>query len=138
MNRLKGVISKVESTESVSLVDVAVGGDVFSSLVLDSPSASPFLVEGRVVSLLFKETSVSISKEPDCRISIRNRINSVVKSVESGKVMSRIVLDYNGTKVVSLITSRSVARLDIKAGDAVQGMVKASDMLLMESENAGV
>jgi molybdopterin-binding protein len=135
MNRLKGTITNVESTDAISLVDVAVGADGFSSIVLETAETSPYIAPGREVWLLFKETEVSISKDIGCRISLRNRMKSTVKEVEKGKVLARIVLDYAGLEVVSIITSRSVDRLQIAVGDTVEGLVKANEMLIMESDD---
>ena len=38
MNRLRGQIQGVESNGHVSLVDVAVNGDTFACILLESPS----------------------------------------------------------------------------------------------------
>lgn len=135
MNRLKGTITNVESTDAISLVDVAVGADGFSSIVLETPQTSPFIAPGRKVWLLFKETEVSINKDIGARLSLRNRMKSTVKEVEKGKVLARVVLDYAGNDVVSVITSRSVERLGIAVGDAVEGLVKANEMLIMEADS---
>ncbi len=132
MNRLKGTVVNVETEGSVSLVDVEVAGTMFSASVLETPAATPFMAPGRAVWLLFKETEVSINLDFGARISLRNRIRSRVKEVELGKVLARLVLDFKGTDVVSIITARSVNRLGIKVGDEVEGMVKANEMVLMD------
>jgi molybdopterin-binding protein len=132
MNRLRGTITNVESTDTISLVDVAVGADWFSSIVLETPQTSPFIAPGCEVWLLFKETEVSINKDIGARLSLRNRMKSTVKEVEKGKILARVVLDYAGNSVVSIITSRSVERLGIAVGDMVEGLVKANEMLIME------
>lgn len=132
MNRLKGTITNVESTDAISLVDIAVGLDTFSSIVLETPQTSPFITPGREVWLLFKETEVSINIDIGARLSLRNRMKSTVKEVEKGKVLARVVLDYAGNTVESIITSRSVTRLGIAAGNIVEGLVKANEMVIME------
>jgi molybdate transport system regulatory protein len=134
LNKLKGTITKVESTDAISLVDVSVGNDTLSAIVLETPQTSPFIAEGRDVWLIFKETEVSINMDLAARLSLRNRMKSVVKDIEKGKVLTRLVLDYAGNEVVSLITSRSVDRLGIAVGNTVEGLVKANEMLLMETE----
>lgn len=138
MNKLKGKITNVESTDSISLVDVSVGKDGLSSIVLETPQTCPFISPGREVWLIFKETEVSINLDFDARISLRNRMRSTVKEIEKGRVLSRLVLDYGGNKVVSVITSRSVERLGIAVGDVVEGLVKANEMLIMETDGGTV
>ena len=138
MNSLKGTITNVESADSLSLVDIRVGSDTLSSLVLETPQTSPFIAPGRNVVLAFKETEVSIGKDFHCRLSLRNRLRGVVTEVEKGKVLSRISLDYQGNKVVSIITSRSATRLEIAVGDEVEGLVKANEMMIMEVDDGAV
>jgi molybdate transport system regulatory protein len=138
MNCLKGVISAIDSTDAMSIVDVQVGGDTFSSLMLETPRTSHFMVVGKKVTLAFKESEVSISKDLECSISLRNRIKGSVKEVEKGKLLSRIEIDYMGNNVVSIITTRSVTRLGIKTGDLVLGLVKANEMTLMEDNDGSV
>jgi len=41
MNKLKGTIIRIESCDTMSLVDVEVKGDVFCSIVLETPSPLP-------------------------------------------------------------------------------------------------
>ena len=46
----------------MSMVDIDVDGDVFSSIVLETPASAAYLKQGSSVTLLFKETEVSIGK----------------------------------------------------------------------------
>ncbi len=131
MNRLRGSISKIESSDHLSLVDVKVGEDLFSSIVIETPATATYLREGREVEMLFKETEVSIGKEIQGGLSLRNRMVSVIRRIDRGSLLSRVVLDYRGHSIISVITTRSTLGLELHEGDSVVGLVKANEMSLM-------
>ncbi len=135
MNKLRGRISKVESNDHVSLVDVDVSGDSFTATLLETPADAPYLRVGNEVDVLFKETEVSLAKNLSGLISLRNRVKTTVTLVRSGVILSEVVLDYRGQSISSIITTRSIKRLDIKPGDEVEAMVKANEVTLMEIEH---
>jgi len=132
VNKLRGRITGIESNDHVSLVDVDVYGDSFTATLLETPEDSPYLQVGSEVIVLFKETEVSLAKGLSGLISLRNRVNAIVKQVRSGIILSEVVLEYRGQTLSSIITTRSITRLDIKAGDEVEAMVKANEVTLME------
>jgi len=135
MNRLRGCITRVESNDHVSLVDVDVSGDIFTATLLETPEDAPYMKVGNEVEVLFKETEVSLAKGLSGLISLRNRVNTTVQQVRSGVILSEVVLDYRGQSISSIITTRSIARLDIKPGDEVEALVKANEVTLMELDN---
>ena len=135
MNKLRGRITGIESNDHVSLVDVDVYGDSFTATLLETPEDSPYLQVGSEVIVLFKETEVSLAKGLSGLISLRNRVNAIVKQARSGVILSEVVLEYRGQTLSSIITTRSITRLDIKAGDEVEAMVKANEVTLMEVDD---
>lgn len=136
MNRLRGHIASVLSNGHLSLVDVAVGADTFTATLLETPETSPYLVPGTEVELLFKETEVSLAKNLTGLISLRNRFPAVVTAIARGEIMSEVALDYQGHPLSSVVTTRAVERLGLVVGDAVEALVKANEMSLMETGDA--
>ena len=63
-------------------------------------------------------------------LSARNQLPGTVKSVVLGAVMAEIVVDVGGHEVVSVITRRSAESLDIKAGDELTVVIKATEVML--------
>ena len=131
MNKLPGKIMNIESSEHISIVDIDVEGDLFSSVIIETPETADYLKIGNEVFMLFKETEVSIGKALSGKLSLRNRLTSKIKTIEKGKVLTKIVLDYKGKDIVSVITTRSTNKLDLKVGDEVQGLVKANEVTIM-------
>lgn len=130
MNQLKGTIAAIESNSHMSLVDVAVGGDMFSATLLETPETAFYLKIGQAVTMLFKETEVSLAKNLTGMITLRNRIPVVVTGIERGAIMSAVKLDYRGLSLTSIVTTRGIDRLQLMIGDHVEALVKANEILL--------
>lgn len=63
-------------------------------------------------------------------LSARNQFKGKVLSVKTGAVMAEVVVDVNGLEVVAAITRGSVEHLDIKPGDEVTAVIKATEVLI--------
>lgn len=63
-------------------------------------------------------------------LSARNQLPGTVKSVVLGAVMAEIVVDVGGHEMVSVITRHSAESLDIKAGDDLTVVIKATAVML--------
>lgn len=63
-------------------------------------------------------------------LSARNQFKGKVKAVKVGAVMAEVVVDVNGLEVVAAITRGSVERMNIKPGDEVTAVIKATEVLI--------
>lgn len=116
----------------MSLVDVQVGETMFTTTLLETPDHADYLQVGRAVMLLFKETEVSLAKNLQGEISLRNRFSVTVNRIEPGDIMSAVSLDFTGQSLTSVITTRGATRLQLKVGEQVEALVKANEIALME------
>lgn len=120
----------------MSLVDVAIdSGATFAATLLETPETAPYLKTGQDVTLLFKETEVSLAKNLSGLLSLRNRFSVTVRNIERGSIMSAISLDFHGRQITSVITTRGMDRLQLSVGDAVEALVKANEIALMEGHH---
>ena len=62
--------------------------------------------------------------------SIRNQLPGKVKSIVSDKVLSEVIVETNVGDIASVITTRSVEEMKLKAGDEVFVLVKATNVSL--------
>jgi molybdate transport system regulatory protein len=62
--------------------------------------------------------------------SIRNQLPGTVKSIVSDKVLSEVIVETSIGEVASVITTRSVQEMKLKAGDKVFALVKATNVSL--------
>ena len=60
--------------------------------------------------------------------SIRNQLPGTIKSIVSDKVMSEVIVETSTGEVASIITTRSVEEMKLKAGDEVYVLVKATSL----------
>jgi molybdate transport system regulatory protein len=130
MNRLPGKISAIEIFGSIALVEVAVGVYRFTATLIGVGEEASEWATDMPVTLLFKETEVSLAKNLSGLISLRNRIPAVVTSVERGRLLTKVELQIDGHALVSVITTRSSHLLQLAVGDQVEGLVKANEMSL--------
>lgn len=63
-------------------------------------------------------------------LSARNQLPGTVKSVTLGAVMAEVVVDVSGHEVVAAITRSSVERLNVKVGDAITVVIKATEVMI--------
>jgi molybdopterin-binding protein len=62
--------------------------------------------------------------------SIRNRLPGTIEQIVSDKVVSEIVINTAAGPVTSIITTGSVKRMNLKKGDAVFAIIKATEVSL--------
>ena len=62
--------------------------------------------------------------------SIRNQLPGTVKSIVSDKVLSEVIVETGIGEVASIITTRSVEEMTLKAGGKVFVPIKATNVSL--------
>jgi molybdopterin-binding protein len=60
--------------------------------------------------------------------SIRNRLAGTITNIVSGDVVSEIVIQTAAGEVTSIITTGSVKRMNLKQGDNVFAIIKATEV----------
>lgn len=130
MNTLKGKVTEIRSSDMISLISVNVDGDLFSSIVLEKRGDVTYK-KGDLVNLVFKETEVGIAKGLSGKISLRNRFAGQIRKVEKGSVLAKIVLDYKGKTIESIISTKSAIDMELEPNDDVEWLVKTNEVSLM-------
>jgi molybdate transport system regulatory protein len=132
MNKLSGIITQIQQSGAILLVDVDIDGHGFSALLIESVTQPQWLQKGNIINLVFKETEVSLAKGLTGLISMRNRMLCKVLQVERGELLSKITLQFQKHNIVSAITTRAVDSLQISVGDEIEALVKANEISLMK------
>ena len=60
--------------------------------------------------------------------SIRNRLPGAIEKITSDKVVSEVVIRTAAGSVTSIITTLSVQRMNLKEGDTVFAIIKATEV----------
>jgi len=61
-------------------------------------------------------------------ISIRNRLPGTIEKIVSDKVVSEVVIQTAAGTVTSIITTGSLERMNLKQGDNVFAVIKATEV----------
>ena len=69
------------------------------------------------------------------KISARNRLKGIVRDVEKGKVASKVKIEISEpTVITALISKEAVEELDIRAGDSVEAVIKATEVMVAKEK----
>ena len=69
------------------------------------------------------------------KFSARNQLKAKVKSVKLGTVMAEVIVELaDGQEVVSAITRTSAEGLELKEGDDVLVIIKATEVMIGKNE----
>jgi len=69
------------------------------------------------------------------KISARNKLKGVVKSVEKGDIVAKVKIEVTApASVTALISSEAVEDLDIKKGDKVEAVIKATEVMIAKEK----
>ena len=134
MNRLSGIIAKIQQSGAILLVDVDVDGHDFSAMLIESATQPEWIQKGNSIKLVFKETEMSLEKNLTGMISMRNRIKCMVQHIERGELLSKVEVKFKGYAIISTIATRSFDSLNIKVGDELEALVKANEVSLMKKQ----
>jgi molybdopterin-binding protein len=134
MNILKGNITNIQGSESLSLVKITVGNTIFTSIIIDTPESETHFKIGNTVNVYFKETEVIIAKNEPLNISIQNKILCKIDFIKQGEILSELHLSFREFNIKSLITTNAVKTLNLKNGDAVLALIKTNEVSLSPND----
>lgn len=63
-------------------------------------------------------------------LSARNRLEGKVKEIETGGVVTHVVITVGNNTVESVITKRSADEMNLKVGDTVTVVIKSTEVML--------
>ena len=132
MNQLKGKIEAISSHDELLLIELNVQETKMKAIIIGKPNDYSYLEIENEIAILFKETEVIISNYKNLNISIQNKLTCTITSLEKGKLLSQVNLDFNGISLSSIITTNSVENLNLKNEDTVTALIKTNEIILSE------
>jgi len=108
------------------------GGDTMVAIITNASVDTLKLSPGTSAYAIIKASEVMIGKGLEhSRLSARNVLPGQISKLVDGAVNSEVEIKLaGGTAVVASITKASVHALDLREGDAVSAVIKASHVLL--------
>ncbi len=128
MNQLEGKIQSCTEAEGLVLLEINIGGSILHSIVIAHVDNTYYT--DQPITVLFKETEVSISKKTNAELSIQNRLKAEITGIKSGQLLSEISMKFNKSKLNSVITTKSVEKLKLNIGDPVEALIKTNEIML--------
>jgi len=64
------------------------------------------------------------------QISIRNRLAGTIREVASDRVVPEVIVETAAGTITAVITTRSVRELQLKTGDRIDAIIKATNVSL--------
>ncbi len=133
MNKIKGTITHIEVSQSLSLVRINVRGLSLNTIVIDTPETAAYLKVGNQIEAIFKATEVAIAiNHHQLQISMQNKLEGTVQAIEHGQLLSREVVNTQAGAVTSVITTNAVQQLGLTEGLKVVALVKTNEVMLSE------
>jgi molybdopterin-binding protein len=64
------------------------------------------------------------------KISARNQLSGIVKATKLGSIMAEVTVEVDAGAVVAAITRTSAESLELKPGDKVTVVIKATEVMI--------
>ena len=132
-NMLAGTVRNVTiGAVNAEVVLTLEGGDTVVAIITNHSVDSLRLREDSPAYAIIKASEVMIGKGVEsAKLSARNVLAGEVTRLEQGAVNSEVEIRLaGGTAVVASITKASVRALDLRQGDKVSAIIKASNVLV--------
>lgn len=132
-NQLPGTIKSIaRGMVNAEIVIVTATGLEISSIITVGSCLQMDLEPGMEVLAIIKASDVMVAVGNGFAISARNNIPGTIKKITSGQVSDEIIIDADGTELVSVITESSVKRLGLVESMSVSALIKASNVVIMK------
>ena len=133
MNRLKGSIEEVKVNGNLSQVVIKVGDKTrINSIVIETPETAPYLIKGRPISVIFKETEVVLAKGNIDNISLINRIPGEIGEIRLGSILCEVSLVTEAGPVQAIISREALDLMELKPGEQITALVKLNEVMIAE------
>jgi molybdate transport system regulatory protein len=132
-NILSGKVDSVTMGAVNAEVDLTLaGGEKIAAIITNRSAEALGLSAGKAAYAIIKASEVILGKNvAQARFSARNVLAGVVSKLQDGAVNSEVVVQLpGGSEIVSSITKASAHALELKAGDSVSAIIKASNVII--------
>lgn len=133
-NNFRGKVMNVHNGAVNDEIEIMLdgSGERITAVITSTSTKNLGLEVGKTVFALIKASWVILLTDTEgVRFSARNQLSGTVLSVEKGAVNSEVRVHLEGGEALTaIITEESAKNLDLKSGDKVIAMIKASHVIL--------
>jgi len=129
MNTLNASVVNIESMDEISIVTFKTDDTQMKmmSLSLNMP-----IKIGSKIILGVKASSILIAKDLSGILSASNQLKCIIKSINTGVLLSSIKLSFFDSVIESIITKDSSLKMNLQVGDEVLAIIKASELSILK------
>ncbi len=131
MNIIKATVTEIQNFEGISLLEFKTQENILTLVALEIDER---VKVGTVVTLLVKATNVALAKNKIEDITLSNQLECLIKEIQVGTLLSSITLHVEENILESIITTKSLKKLDLHVNDKVVALIKASDLSIASIE----
>lgn len=131
MSHFVATIAEIESLESLHRVGLSAKDHNFSMISLELHEDVQVSTE---VKLYVKPSNIILSRGSHEDISIANQLLATIDSIERGKILTNVKLDFLGYPLEALITTHKAKQLNLQKGDEIYALINESDLSLSPME----
>ena len=132
MNSIKAIVNKIHHVDGLNIVEFDFDSIILSMMGLELSSNIKI---GTSVILGAKPSHITIAKDINIEISYSNRLRTKIIDINRGKLLCTVVMLYKETKIESLITKKSLEKMNLQIGDDVVTLIKSSELFIKEVIN---
>ena len=130
-NTIYGTINAINKGAINSEISLDIGEQNLSVIITNESVVAMDCKLGEEAYALIKSSAIILSKEKPYRISARNILKLKVSDVKVGAVNVEVLMQSsNNNTIVAQVTEESSEKLDIKIGDEIFAIIKASQVIL--------
>ncbi len=129
MNKIGAIVKDIQESDAVHVVTFSARDEEFTMMALELPKK---VKKGARVTLGIKPSFVLIAKEKSKDISLTNQIDALITSMDVGELLVTVKLKSEVGIFESLITKKSHDMMNLKEGQKVVVMMKASEISIIE------
>ncbi len=132
-NVLPGTVTEItKGAVNAEIILSLRGGETVVAVITDPSVERLGLERGTDAFAIIKASDVMVGKGlENARLSARNILGGVIAELNEGSVNSEVGVQLSGgTMLVASITKESVKALNLRRGDAVSAVVKASHVMV--------
>jgi len=128
VNQIKAKVIQIKNVDTLHSLTFSLNQQRIQMLSLELDSN---IKVGSVVHLGIKSTHITIAKNLKGLLSLENRLNAKILSIENGEILSSVCLDIDGFTVESIIGVESIKTLHLQVEDRVLVLINASDISIV-------
>lgn len=128
MNHLKATVTNLKKFDGVSEIEFETPHHKLSMVALE---INDDLKTGSKLILQAKATNIALATQIEEFISISNQLHVNVVEVEYGEILCSVKLQFEDTLLESIISKKSASKMDIKVGNTLIALIKASDLSIV-------